>query len=125
MSEKIKPNQIADTILSALNEYTDDVIDQIRVDVDQVSKETVTDLKRTSPKKTGAYAKGWVKKVVYDQKGRLVVRIYNKNKPSLTHLLEYGHKKRGGGMVPAKQHIRPASESASQKLLQKAKAAIK
>lgn len=116
---------MASAISQMLEEYTEEVGEQIRADVEQVSKETVQDLKQTSPKQTGGYAKGWIKRVVTDKKGRYVVRIENRKKPSLTHLLEYGHKKTGGGMVPARQHIGPAEERAKQKLIGRAKTALK
>ena len=125
MSMTIRIDQLAKTVVSELENYTEEVAAQVRTDVDRVSKETVSDLKRTSPKKTGAYAKGWSKRVIADEKGRLVVQIFNNKKPSLTHLLEYGHAKKGGGMVPAKQHIQPANEKAVQKLIGKAESALR
>ena len=124
MIEKISVDQLASHVVQKLQEYSDEVAEQIRSEVDQVCKETVLDLKKTSPKRTGVYARSWSKHVVASKKGRYVLQIYNKKKPSLTHLLEYGHKNPGGSMVAARQHIRPAEEKAKQKLTSKVKVAL-
>lgn len=81
--------------------------------IDEVSKEAVKKLKATSPRATGEYAKNWARKL---DKQRLTVgaTIYNKAPTyRLTHLLENGHAKRGGGRVPAKPHIKPVEEWAN------------
>ena len=65
-------------------------------------------LKADSPEKTGDYAKGWRMKKT--SKGYIV---HNKTDYQLTHLLEHGHARKGGGRdVKAKVHIRPAEENA-------------
>lgn len=66
----------------------------------------MAELKATSPKsknkrRSGQYAKSWTKK----KRGKMII-IHNKEY-QLTHLLEKGHAKRGGGRVEAKVHILP------------------
>ncbi|CUB53064.1 hypothetical protein BN2127_JRS10_02127 [Bacillus subtilis] len=70
----------------------------------EVADVAVNKLQQNSPKKTGAYRKGWRKK----KEGNGVV-IHN-TQGQLTHLLEKGHAKVGGGRVPAQVHIRPVEE---------------
>lgn len=94
-------------IVAALASYTNEVTVGLE-EIKKMSAESVVDmLKQGSPKLTGAYAKGWrVTKI-----GTAQV-IHNKTKYQLTHLLEHGHVKAGGGRVGAKVHIRPAEEKA-------------
>lgn len=111
-STKIKG--ISKQFARILSEYTDEVEELINQSKTTVSKETVKQLKSTSPKDTGGYAKGWR---VTDVRGKKV--IHNKTDYQLTHLLEYGHAKVGGGRVPAKVHIRPAEEKAINEFVEK------
>jgi hypothetical protein len=98
---------ISKEIAKALSEYTQEVTEGLEEAKKEVAKETVKGLKSTSPKLTGDYAKGWARKKV----GNAEV-VYNKTDYQLTHLLEKGHAKRGGGRVSAIPHIGPAEEKA-------------
>ena len=90
-----------------------------------VARDTVQELRNTSPKKTGDYAKGWSKKKNKD--GEIVV--YNKTDWQLTHLLENGHviknKKGTYGRTRGKKHIAPARDKAEQALLVRISEGIK
>lgn len=81
--------------------------------VPEVAKEAAKKLKQTSPKRQGKYARSWK---VKQEKGRLkVMATVYADKPEyrLTHLLEYGHAKRGGGRVQGIEHIAPVEEWAN------------
>ncbi len=110
----ISVDQLANEIAKGLAEYTKDIIEGIDEASERIAKNAVKELKSKSPKKTGEYAKGWTKKTEkkYGETNSHV--IYNKNKPQLTHLLEHGHAKRGGGRVEGKPHIRPVEEQVIQ-----------
>ena len=98
-------------LTKALEEYTTEVAEGIKRASKEVADEAVKELRATSPKNTGEYAKGWTKKKVDD--GYIV---HNKSKPGLAHLLEFGHAKRGGkGRVAARPHIAPVEEKAIKK----------
>lgn len=107
-------------ISNALKEYTKDVTEGLEKTKEEVAKDTVKILKSTSPEQTGSYKKGWGKKKV----GSAVV-VHNRTDYQLTHLLEKGHAKRGGGRVRAYPHIGPAEEKAIDEYTKKAEKVIK
>lgn len=63
--------------------------------VDATAKETVKGNRSRSPVLTGVYAKGWSSKKTLQGSGVYGKTVYNKEKPSLTHLLQNGHEVRG------------------------------
>ena len=106
MGDMIKVDDLAGEIVLAVRTYTEEVGAAIEEAVEETAQALAADLRETSPKDTGEYAKGWTARK--EGPGRYVV--YNKKKPQLTHLLEHGHAKRGGGRVEGRPHIKPAKE---------------
>ena len=100
-------NDISAQIMQALRSYTDEVQEKVEEAAKEVSTQAANNLKSTSPKKTGKYAASWTTKKVGDK-----WVIHNKKHYQLTHLLEKGHVKRGGGRVSAQVHIRPVEQDA-------------
>ncbi len=92
-----------------LNDYAYDIQDAITLEAEQVAKKGANELKHTSPKRTGDYAKGWR---VATTKGRGFVDcvIHNATNYQLTHLLEKPHATRNGGRTTPKVHIAPVEE---------------
>lgn len=84
----------------------------------EVASETVEELKKISPKKSGIYASGWT-----FEKTETGARIYNEERGPLTHLLEFGHQiiKKGKSVGRAKKypHIKPAEKKAVKKILER------
>ena len=107
MSKAISIDELAVGITQAIAEYTEDVAVAIEAEVDATSKAVVEDIKANAPRKTGEYARGWTRRKG-KQPGSISYTIHNRSKPQLTHLLEHGHAKKGGGRVEGKPHIRPA-----------------
>ncbi len=95
---------LTDNIANQLGIYARETKEKIDERSLIIAKKAIKMLEEKSPKKTGEYAKSW--RISKDQ-GKIV--IYNKC-GSLTHLLEKGHAKRGGGRVSEKVHIRPVSD---------------
>lgn len=106
---------------AAFDGILDDFFRECAVDsekaVSATGRELVNDLKGSSPSKTGKYGSGWRMRTESDKFGGYYVRVYNTTKPSLTHLLEFGH----GGPQPAgaHPHIGPAADKAQGNLLQR------
>lgn len=97
-------NDFAGELARELQRYANVVEEELTNAQEDVADIAVGKLRQNSPKKTGGYRKGWRKKKV----DKAIV-IHN-TKGQLTHLLENGHAKTGGGRVLEKVHIRPVEE---------------
>lgn len=111
-------------LTKALEEYADKVEKVTEKDLKKVAQNTAKELRATSPKKTGEYARGWTVKRVTGFGGLRGYTVYNKAKPGLTHLLEKGHKVRPTPKHPNRKnrvngfpHIKPAEEKAKLELI--------
>lgn len=102
-------NNLASEIANTLKEFSNEVEEGLEEAQKKAAQDGAKKLRSTSPKKSGAYAKGWRAKK--DWQGWV---IYNATRGQITHLLEKGHVKRGGGRVPGRVHIAPVEEQAIQ-----------
>lgn len=131
MSQKTIPvDELSSTILDALHEYSSEVMEATKASVKEQAAATVQELKTTSPKRTGKYARNWKSKIAFEGMDDIRALVYNGGKTyRLTHLLEYGHDiKRDGrvvGHAPAKAHIRPAEQKAIDGLGKKIKVKLR
>lgn len=107
----IKPEQLENELGAILQTFNHTVITATDEACVQTAKDTVKQLKQTSPGR-GNYAKSWTYKK--EKSGAAIV--YSK-KPGLPHLLEYGHRivRRGKvyGRVKAYPHIAAAEAQAA------------
>lgn len=114
MSNTIRTDSLEIVLSKTLSDYGDAVSAGLAVEVGNAGKIALKSVRNGSPKKTGAYRKGWTLKterqLINDDVAS--VTVYNKDKGYLTHLLENGHQKAGGGRVAAIPHIKPAEEEA-------------
>lgn len=123
---KINVDGIAEAVVQELKQYSQDITDQLKKDVQQVAKECRDEIKANSPELTGDYKKGWRTTTNYESQEDIRVTVHNKTDYQLTHLLENGHLKRDGtGRVEGKPHIEPAEKNAADKLIKKVKVAVK
>lgn len=93
----IKPEQFEDYVISLLGKYDNEVVEKtVNEKVNKIGKEAKVVVKGYSKAndqlyQTGDYQRGWGishKRI----KGIKQVKVYNKKKPSLVHLLELGHR---------------------------------
>ena len=112
----IKINALGAEIAKMMEKYAAEVAGDVKAEAKAVAKEAVKELKTTSPEgpgsKKGHYKDGWASKVESENAVSIGIRVYNRKKPGLTHLLEKGHAKRGGGRVEGVPHIGPAEQKA-------------
>ena len=124
-SISIKPEEFSATISRQLDTLSQEVIERANKAAQTVAKETVSELKQTSPvrsgrsknrRASGTYAKGWKQKkqpsVITDN-----YEVYN-TWYQLEHLLEFGHALRQGGRARAIPHIAPAEANAEKRFLE-------
>ncbi len=119
-------NQLADEIAKGLAEYSQDVVEKVNISSEKVGKAAIKQLKKTSPKRHGKYAKSWTMKTE-PEVGQPHKRIVYVKAPHyrLVHLLEHGHAKVGGGRVEGIPHVRPAEEEVIREFTREVEEAIK
>ena len=101
MGKTIPVEKLAEEVMSGLEEYAELAADVLKKEVQEAGKVAKQQISQTAPRKTGRYAKSWAVKKVSETSNSLEVTVHSKNRYMLTHLLENGHAKRGGGRVAA------------------------
>lgn len=116
---KVRVDELVSAVMGELDDFGGYVTDTaIKEAVRKTSEEAVKELKSTSPRRSGKYASEWTS----DPEGRpkrdqYTEIVYNDQRYRLTHLLEKGHRKRGGnGRVEAIPHIGPVEEGLGEKI---------
>lgn len=122
---KVSIDNLALAITKELNQYNQEVTDELKKEVKAVAKECKDEIKEKSPKKTGDYKKGWTVKTAYESNQDIRCLVTNTKKPQITHLLENGHAKVNGGRVDGIPHIAPAEENAAKKLEERVKVKLR
>lgn len=117
-------DDLADAIISVMEQYNQDVTDALKEEVQETAKICGKEIKLKSPKLTGEYKKGWRVKKVYEDQEDIRIRIRNITDHQLTHLLEHGHAKVGGGRTQEYPHIGPAVQKASERLGKRVKVIV-
>lgn len=116
-TKKIASNRLADTINDILEEYGQTATEAIEKSAKEVAKDVVKELKQGGSYKGGRqFNAGWT---TTSQKSRLgtTTVVYNKAKPGLAHLLEFGHVLRDGGRSTAFNFIAPVDASVEEKFI--------
>lgn len=118
MSKSIKPENLQKELMNYLENYKEDIDEEVTDATDIITKEAKEELIKTSPRDSIArntkYYKGWTVKIgarTRKKSYRYTKVIWNKTNYQLTHLLEFGHHKRDGtGWVDARPHIREVEQ---------------
>ena len=112
----IKPDQLEAAVARELAAYSDELAGDTKQCVRDAARLALSEVRARSPVDTGEYKRGWRLKKAYESDTDIRLRVYNSTSYMLTHLLEHGHAKVGGGRVPGYPHIAPAERAASEKL---------
>ena len=116
MGKTIPVEKLAVEVMTGLAEYAELTANVLKKEIQEAGKLAKTQISQMAPRKTGRYAKSWAVKKISETSNSLEVTVHSRNRYMLTHLLENGHAKRGGGRVAAIPHIAPAEETAIQTL---------
>lgn len=123
---------------TALHHYSAEIQKGVKKAVDVNSEKLTANLKATSPRRkkgsakrnggrysAGSYARSWGNEVTVNTFSQYEKTTRNKQHCQLTHLLEKGHAKRGGGRVSPIEHIAPAEKQAEQNFINDVETLIK
>lgn len=100
-----------------LEEYGDQATEIVKEEAKAVLKDATKEIKSTSPKRTGKYARSWKSQITDTRNGFKAV-VYS-SKSELTHLLEFGHLSRNGKRVKAIPHIEPVNNKAQEEIVKR------
>lgn len=128
MSMKIvRIDELSSAINEELENLNKEVIQKCNEAGEKASKKGVTDLKKTSPKRTdgfkrkyppGSYAKSWTRKAESSVFGVKDYTIYNSKHYQITHLLEFGYISHWTGKrVGQRPHIEAVNNSVSEQFV--------
>lgn len=120
-------DELANLIAQELQNYSDEVTEKVKDAIDTVSQEANEEIKNhiTFNEVTGEYIKSFRIKTSFEDKWNKRNTWYVANgQHRLTHLLENGHIKRGGGRVKAYPHIKFGEELAKKRLEELVKKAV-
>ena len=119
---QISIDSMADEIMRELEEYANVTTENVKKGTKKVAKKAVLELQASSPKNSGDYAKSWKSKITNETSHSITSTIYaGDGQYRLTHLLEKGHAKRGGGRVEGTPHIAPVEKMCRDQLMEEIK----
>ena len=97
MALKIGVEDFREAINDILKEYGDEAKEAVEQACRDTARQTAKELQSAGTFQGGKeYRKGWTSKVELTRTGATAI-VYNKAKPGLSHLLEFGHAIAGGG----------------------------
>lgn len=113
---RVTVDQMAEAVMDGLLEYAELATDVMKDCVKKAGNTVKKETQGNAPVKSKRYQKSWAVKKQKESSNTLEVVVHSKNRYQLTHLLEKGHAKRGGGRVRAIPHIAPAEDKGIREL---------
>lgn len=121
---RVKIDSLSSEVMKELEKYSNVTTENVKKAVQNAGKTVRDEIKSSAPSDTGKYSKSWTVKTVRETSNSLELVVHSRNRYQLTHLLEFGHAKRGGGRVYARPHIASAEEKAIKAFEEEIKEAI-
>ena len=115
-NQRVSVDRMAEAVMEGLLEYAELATDVMKDCVKKAGNTVKKETRAGAPVRTGKYKKSWAVKRQRETSNTLEVVVHSRNRYQLTHLLEKGHAKRGGGRVKAVPHIAPAEEKGVREL---------
>ena len=109
-----KASELDKVVMEELDDFVGLCVENIQEAANDAAKWAAKELKRTSPKRSGDYAKEWKVDRKKLRTGTHTV-VYNKGLYMLSHLLEYGHPTGNGGRTEGKVFIKPVETEANKR----------
>ncbi|TCL60573.1 bacteriophage HK97-gp10 putative tail-component [Kineothrix alysoides] len=117
MGKNVSIDDFPSIVKRELEEYASMAAEDVKNVVTEVSEHTKQEIQSNAPVLTGAYKKSWKVTKTKETASSLEMTVHSDRRYRLTHLLEKGHAKRGGGRTKAIPHIAPAEANAEKELL--------
>ena len=115
-NQRVSVDRMAEAVMEGLLEYAELAADVMKDCVKKAGNTVKKETQAGAPVRTGKYKRSWAVKRQRETSNTLEVVVHSRNRYQLTHLLEKGHAKRGGGRVKAVPHIAPAEEKGVREL---------
>lgn len=110
MSKTVSIDEMAEAVNEGLQEYSKLASSEVKRAVRKSAKTVKEKIETGAPSRTGRYKSSWVATKQEESSQSLQMVVHSKDRYQLSHLLENGHAKRGGGRVAAISHIAPAEQ---------------
>ena len=121
----VSVERMADEIAKMLTEYEAAIVKNVDASGKAVADKGAKQLRQTSPKRTGKYAKSWgVTREDSSFGENATYIIHNKKHYRVAHLLEHGHVMANGKRTKAIPHIKPVEEQVIREYEKKVREAI-
>lgn len=121
----VSVERMADEIAKMLTEYEAAIVKNVDASGKAVADKGAKQLRQTSPKRTGKYAKSWGvtrEDSSFGENAKYI--IHNKKHYRVAHLLEHGHVTANGKRTKAIPHIKPVEEQVIREYEKKVREAI-
>lgn len=115
-NQRVSVDRMAEAVMEGLLEYAELATDVMKDCVKKAGNTVKKETQAGAPVRTGKYKRSWAVKRQRETSSTLEVVVHSRNRYQLTHLLEKGHAKRGGGRVKAVPHIASAEEKGVREL---------